>query len=85
MIEKMRDVSNHINELTHALADNSRELLDTTESMNKNAHEQIGQTEQVASAVLEMSQTFGDVGAEQARGLAGHQRCRQDRLSTARK
>ena len=26
MIEKLRDVSNHINESTHALADNSREL-----------------------------------------------------------
>ncbi|HTP06438.1 MAG TPA: methyl-accepting chemotaxis protein [Nitrospirota bacterium] len=61
MIEKMREVSNHINELTHALADSSRELLETTESMNKSAHQQTAQTEQVASAVMEMSQTFGDV------------------------
>jgi methyl-accepting chemotaxis protein len=61
MIEKMRDVSKHINELTHSLAGSSRELLETTESMNINAHQQTTQTEQVASAVMEMSQTFGDV------------------------
>jgi methyl-accepting chemotaxis protein len=61
MIEKMREVSNHINELTHALGDSSRELLGTTESMNNSAHQQTAQTEQVASAVTEMSQTFGDV------------------------
>jgi methyl-accepting chemotaxis protein len=61
MIEKMREVSNHINELNHALADSSRELLETTESMNSSTHQQTAQTEQVASAVTEMSQTFGDV------------------------
>ncbi len=61
MIEKMREVSNHINELTHALAGSSRELLGTTESMNSSAHQQTAQTEQVASAVMEMSQTFNDV------------------------
>lgn len=68
MIEKMREVSNHINELTHALTDNSRELLETTERMHYSAHEQTGQTEQAASAVMEMSQSFGDVAgnADQA-------------------
>jgi methyl-accepting chemotaxis protein len=63
MIEKMREVSNHINELTHALNDSSQELLGTTEAMNSNAHEQTGQTEQAASAVMQMSQTFGDVAS----------------------
>jgi methyl-accepting chemotaxis protein len=48
--------------------DSSSELLETTGLMNRNAHEQTGQTEQASSAVTEMSQTFGDVAgnAEQA-------------------
>jgi methyl-accepting chemotaxis protein len=68
MIEKMRDVSNHINQLTHALSNSSSELLETTQVMNMSAHEQASQTEQVAGAVVEMSQTFGNVAhnAEQA-------------------
>ena len=61
MIEKMREVSKHINELNHSLADSSKALLETTESMNNSAHQQTAQTEQVASAVMEMSQTLGDV------------------------
>jgi len=67
MIEKMREVSKHINDLTHALSDSSRELLDTTEQMNRNAHEQTGQTEQAASSVMEMSQTFGEVAGNAER------------------
>jgi methyl-accepting chemotaxis protein len=68
IIDKLRDFSSHINELTHALSISSRELLSTTETMNHSAHEQTGQTEQVASAVVEMSQTFTEVAsnAEQA-------------------
>ncbi len=61
IIDKLREFSNHVNELTHSLATSSKELLSTTESMNRSAHEQTGQTEQVASAVIEMSQTFVDV------------------------
>lgn len=63
IIEKLREFSSHVNELTHSLATSSRELLCTTEAMNRSAHEQAGQTEQVASAVTEMSQTFVDVAA----------------------
>jgi methyl-accepting chemotaxis protein len=73
MIEKMREVSNHINELTHALSDSSQELLDTTEAMNRNAHEQAGQTEQAASAVVEMTQTFGEVAGNAERALSAAQ------------
>jgi methyl-accepting chemotaxis protein len=73
MIEKMREVSNHINELTHALGESSRQLLETTESMNKSAHQQTAQTEQVASAVMEMSQTFGDVAHNTEQASAASQ------------
>jgi len=61
MIDKLREFSTHVNELTHELTDSSRELLTTTESMNRGVHAQTGQTEQVASAVTEMSQTCVDV------------------------
>jgi methyl-accepting chemotaxis protein len=61
MIDKLREFSNHMNELAHALTASSRELLTTTESMNHGVHEQTGQTEQVASAITEMSQTCIDV------------------------
>ncbi|TLN04210.1 methyl-accepting chemotaxis protein [bacterium] len=61
MIDKLREFSNHMNELSHSLTASSRELLSTTESMNRGVHEQTGQTEQVASAVTEMSQTCIDV------------------------
>jgi len=63
IIEKLREFSGHVNELTDSLATSSRELLSTTEAMNHSAHEQTGQTEQVASAVIQMSQTFIDVAA----------------------
>lgn len=63
IIEKLREFSGHVNELTDSLATSSRELLSTTEAMNHNAHQQTGQTEQVASAVIQMSQTFIDVAA----------------------
>lgn len=63
IIEKLREFSSHINELTRSLATSSKELLGTTVTMNRSAHEQAGQTEQVASAVTEMSQTFIDVAA----------------------
>ena len=63
IIEKLREFSTHVNELTHSLARSSRELLATTEDMNHNAHQQAGQTDQVASAVVEMSQSFNDVAS----------------------
>lgn len=61
MIDKLREFSSHMNELSHALTGSSRELLTTTASMNRGVHEQTGQTEQVASAVTQMSQTCIDV------------------------
>jgi len=63
IIDKLREFSSHVNELTGALATSSKDLLSTTEAMNRSAHEQTGQTEQVASAVIQMSQTFVDVAA----------------------
>lgn len=68
IIEKLREFSGHINELTTSLTASSREMLSTTEAMNHSAHQQTDQTEQVASAVVEMSQTFTQVAsnAEQA-------------------
>lgn len=68
IIDKLREFSNHINELTRALGDSSQEFLSATETMTYSAHEQAGQTEQVSSAVIEMSQTFMDVAgnAEEA-------------------
>jgi methyl-accepting chemotaxis protein len=63
IVEKLREFSSHVNDLTHALHSSSQELLSTTQSMNQSAHEQTGQTEQVASAVTQMSQTYTDVAA----------------------
>jgi methyl-accepting chemotaxis protein len=63
IIEKLREFSGNVNDLTHALHASSQELLSTTQSMNQSAHEQTGQTEQVASAVTQMSQTYTDVAA----------------------
>ncbi|ABL01058.1 methyl-accepting chemotaxis protein [Pelobacter propionicus] len=72
IIDKLRAVSGDINNLTHTLADNSRELLATTQEMNHNAHAQAAQTDQVANASLEMSQTLQDIAgsAEQAANAA---------------
>ena len=58
IIDKLREFSREVNNLTHTLSDNSGELLTTTEAMTRSAHEQTNETEQVASAVLEMSQTL---------------------------
>jgi methyl-accepting chemotaxis protein len=68
IIDKLRGISGEINNLTHTLSDNSKELLKTTQDMNHNAHLQANQTTQVASAALEMSQTLLDMAgsAEQA-------------------
>ncbi len=44
IIEKLREVSSDINRLTHTLAENSNSLLQTTQEMNHNAHEQAHQT-----------------------------------------
>jgi len=63
IVEKLREFSSHVNDLTRALHSSSQELLSTTQSMNQSAHEQTGQTEQVASAVTQMSQTYTDVAA----------------------
>ena len=63
IIEKLREFSGNVNDLTRALNSSSQELLSTTQSMNQSAHEQTGQTEQVASAVTQMSQTYTDVAA----------------------
>ncbi len=72
IIDKLRAVSGDINNLTHTLADNSRELLATTQEMNHNTHAQAAQTDQVANASLEMSQTLQDIAgsAEQAANAA---------------
>lgn len=68
IIEKLREFSSHVNQLTHDLTGSSKELLATTEAMNRSAQEQTGQTELVAGAVVEMSQTFTSVAgnADQA-------------------
>ncbi len=63
IVEKLREFSAHVNELTHSLGSSSTELLSTTEQMNRSTHEQAGQTDHVASAVMEMSQTFIDVAS----------------------
>jgi methyl-accepting chemotaxis protein len=72
IIEKLRAVSGDINNLTRTLADNSRELLTTTHEMNLNAHAQTAQTDQVANASIEMSQTLQDMAgsADQAANAA---------------
>ncbi|UFS70076.1 methyl-accepting chemotaxis protein [Geomonas sp. RF6] len=63
IIEKLRGFSGEVNTLVETLSDKSRELLATTQSMNRNAHEQASETEQAASAVLEMSQTLLDIAS----------------------
>jgi methyl-accepting chemotaxis protein len=72
IIEKLRSFSNEVNNLTTALANNSNELLTTTQAMNLSAREQADQTSQVASATLEMSQTILEMtaSAEQASRVA---------------
>ena len=72
IIEKLNSFAGEVNTLTHTLADNSRELLATTQEMNHNAHTQASQTEQVANASTEMSQTLQDIAgsAEQAANAA---------------
>jgi len=63
IIDKLRGFSGDVNTLVQTLSEKSRELLDTTRQMNHSAHEQASETEQVASAVLEMSQTLLDIAA----------------------
>ncbi|NVN89744.1 MAG: methyl-accepting chemotaxis protein [Desulfuromonadales bacterium] len=72
IIEKLRTFAGDVSNLSHTLADNSRELLATTQEMNHNAHTQASQTEQVANASTEMSQTLQDIAssAEQAANAA---------------
>ncbi len=69
MSEKMRQVVSTMNDLTHTLADSSRELSTTTATLTMSMHEQADQSGQAASAVVEMSQTFGDVAANTERAL----------------
>jgi methyl-accepting chemotaxis protein len=66
--DKLTEVAKHMNELIHTLANGSKTLLSTTEAMNVISHEQTTQTEQIASSIMEMSQTFNDVAgnAEEA-------------------
>lgn len=68
IIDKLREFSGEVNHLTRTLSDNSKALISTTETMNRSAHEQAGETEQLANAVLEMSQTLQDMAgtADQA-------------------
>lgn len=72
IIDKLRAFAGDVSNLSHTLADNSRELLATTQEMNHNAHAQASQTEQVANASTEMSQTLQDIAgsAEQAANAA---------------
>jgi len=63
IIEKLREFSGEVNHMTHTLAENSQVMLTTIEDLNTSAHDQTIQTEQVASAIVEMSQTLGDVAS----------------------
>jgi methyl-accepting chemotaxis protein len=68
IIEKLREFSGEVNRMTHTLSESSQVMLTTIEELNSSAHDQTSQTEQVASAILQMSQTLGDVAgtADQA-------------------
>jgi methyl-accepting chemotaxis protein len=68
IIDKLREFAGDVNNMTHTLAESSQVMLTTIEELNASAHDQTTQTEQVASAIIEMSQTLGDVAgtADQA-------------------
>jgi methyl-accepting chemotaxis protein len=68
IIDKLREFAGDVNHMTRTLAESSQVMLSTIEELNASAHDQTTQTEQVASAILEMSQTLGDVAgtADQA-------------------
>jgi len=68
IIEKLSEFAGDVNNMTHTLSESSQVMLTTIEELNASAHEQTNQTEQVANAVIEMSQTLGDVAgtADQA-------------------
>ena len=63
IIDKLREFSGKVNQMTRTLAESSHVMLTTIEELNASAHEQASQTDQVASAMLEMSQTLGDVAS----------------------
>ncbi|NVN91033.1 MAG: methyl-accepting chemotaxis protein [Desulfuromonadales bacterium] len=63
IIDKLSEFAGEVNQMTHTLAESSQVMLTTIEELNASAHDQTTQTDQVASAIIEMSQTLGDVAS----------------------
>jgi methyl-accepting chemotaxis protein len=61
MVAKLRQIIRQINSLTGSLASSSEELSATTDTLDKGTKEQARQTEQVVTAMTEVSQTIMDM------------------------